>query len=184
MAKYSAAEYNYDIYNKELLIIIKVLEEWRLELEGVVYPVKIIMDYKNLKTFNTIKRLMPKYIRWSEFLSKFNFIIKYKPGFTNVRPNILSKKLENTPRDIKNDRFKVRKKLLIDELHFNKLFSIFKEGEDLYIDYIIIAGEPLIIYYLKGKKKETIHINDLINKAYANSIIILNIITAIKIRNR
>ena len=27
LTKYSAAEYNYDIYNKELLAIIKVLEE-------------------------------------------------------------------------------------------------------------------------------------------------------------
>ena len=62
LAKYSTAKYNYNIYNKELLAIIKVLEEQRLELEGVIYPVEIITDYKNLKTFSTTKRLMPKYI--------------------------------------------------------------------------------------------------------------------------
>jgi len=33
-AKHSAAECNYDIYDKELLAIIKALEEWRPELEG------------------------------------------------------------------------------------------------------------------------------------------------------
>ena len=34
LAKHSAAECNYDIYDKELLAIIKALEEWRPELEG------------------------------------------------------------------------------------------------------------------------------------------------------
>ena len=33
-AKYSAAECNYEIYDKELLAIVKVLEEWRPELQG------------------------------------------------------------------------------------------------------------------------------------------------------
>ena len=33
-AKHSAQECNYDIYDKELLAIIKALEEWRPELEG------------------------------------------------------------------------------------------------------------------------------------------------------
>lgn len=33
-AKHSSAECNYDIYDKELLAIIKALEEWRSELEG------------------------------------------------------------------------------------------------------------------------------------------------------
>jgi len=31
-AKYSAPEYNYKIYNKELLAIIKVLKKWRPKL--------------------------------------------------------------------------------------------------------------------------------------------------------
>ena len=33
-AKHSAQECNYDIYDKELLAIVKALEEWRPELEG------------------------------------------------------------------------------------------------------------------------------------------------------
>ena len=32
--KMNAAELNYDIYNKELLAIIRAFEEWRPELEG------------------------------------------------------------------------------------------------------------------------------------------------------
>ena len=33
--KFSGPEENYDVHDKELLAIIKALEEWRLELEGV-----------------------------------------------------------------------------------------------------------------------------------------------------
>jgi hypothetical protein len=36
--KHSTAECNYDIYDKELMAIIKALEEWRPECEGAVYP--------------------------------------------------------------------------------------------------------------------------------------------------
>jgi len=50
-AKHSALEYNYKIYNKELLAIIKALKEWRPKLQGTKQLFKIIMDYKNLQTF-------------------------------------------------------------------------------------------------------------------------------------
>jgi len=36
--KHSPAECNYDIYDKELMAIIKALEEWRPECEGAAYP--------------------------------------------------------------------------------------------------------------------------------------------------
>ena len=41
-------EYNYKIYDKELLAIIKALEEWRPKLQGTKELFKIITDYKNL----------------------------------------------------------------------------------------------------------------------------------------
>lgn len=37
----SPIEWNYKIYNKEILAIICVLEEWRYFLEGVVHLVKV-----------------------------------------------------------------------------------------------------------------------------------------------
>ena len=45
------AEYNYEIYNKELLAIIKAFENWRLELEGSSVPIKILTDYRGLEYF-------------------------------------------------------------------------------------------------------------------------------------
>lgn len=37
--KMTGLELNYDIYNKELLIIVKALREWRIYLEGIKYLV-------------------------------------------------------------------------------------------------------------------------------------------------
>jgi hypothetical protein len=57
--KMTVSECNYEIYDKELLAIIKVFEEWKPELAGILMdnPVKIFINYKNLKWFITTKRL-------------------------------------------------------------------------------------------------------------------------------
>ena len=37
--KYTPAEYNYEIYNKELMAIIRYFEEWRAELKSTPHPI-------------------------------------------------------------------------------------------------------------------------------------------------
>ena len=39
LRKHSLAECNYEIYDKELLAIIRVFKAWRLELEGSSFPI-------------------------------------------------------------------------------------------------------------------------------------------------
>ena len=39
---------NYDIHDKELLVIVEALREWRVYLEGIKYSVQIYIDHKNL----------------------------------------------------------------------------------------------------------------------------------------
>ena len=51
------AEYNYEIYDKELLAIVRCLEHWRPELESTDIPVQIFTDYKSLEYFMQIKEL-------------------------------------------------------------------------------------------------------------------------------
>ena len=51
------AELNYNIYNKELLGIVTVLKEWRAFLYGIIELFRVIIDYKNLVGFLTIKEL-------------------------------------------------------------------------------------------------------------------------------
>jgi ribonuclease HI len=73
--KHSPAECNYDIYDKELMAIIKALEEWRPECEGAAYPLQLITDHKNLEYFITKKLLNWRQARWSEFLTRFDYEI-------------------------------------------------------------------------------------------------------------
>jgi hypothetical protein len=77
--KRSPAECNYEIYDKELMAIVRAFEEWRPELQSVENPIKVLSDYKNLEYFTTTKLLNRRQARWSQFLSQFNFQIVYPP---------------------------------------------------------------------------------------------------------
>ena len=50
-------ERNYEIYDKEILAVIRGLENWRHLLEGVKYKFKVWTDYKNLEYFIKAEKL-------------------------------------------------------------------------------------------------------------------------------
>jgi RNase H-like domain found in reverse transcriptase/Reverse transcriptase (RNA-dependent DNA polymerase) len=54
------AERNYDICDRELLAIIKALEEWRHYLEGSPHQIEILSDHKNLEIFKETRKLSDK----------------------------------------------------------------------------------------------------------------------------
>jgi len=95
--KHSPAECNYDIYDKELMAIIKALEEWRPEYEGAAYPLQLISDHKNLEYFMTKKRLNQPQVRWSEFLTQFDCEIVYRPGKSNGKADVLTRRPGDLP---------------------------------------------------------------------------------------
>jgi hypothetical protein len=110
-AKHSPQECNYEIYDKELLAIIKAFEEWRPELEGSEDEFEVITDHKNLQHFMSTKLLNQRQARWSEFLSRFNFRIVYRPGKQGTKPDALSRKAEDRPassKDLSDDRISHR----------------------------------------------------------------------------
>jgi len=88
--KHSPAECNYDIYDKELMAIIKALEEWRPECEGAEYPLQLITDHKNLELFISKKLLNRRQARWAQFLSMFDYEIVYRPGKSNRKVDALT----------------------------------------------------------------------------------------------
>jgi len=55
---FSALELNYNIHNKELLVIFKAFKIWRHYLEGSASPINAVTDHKNLEYFSTTKVLM------------------------------------------------------------------------------------------------------------------------------
>ena len=97
--KHSPKEINYEIYDKELLAIIKSFEEWCPMLQGARLPVKILNDHKNLQYFISTKQLSHRQACWSEFFSRFNFIIQYWPGKLGAKPDALTRRLGNLPKE-------------------------------------------------------------------------------------
>ena len=95
--KHSPAECNYDIYDKELMAIIKALEEWRPECEGAAYPLQLITDHKNLEYFMTKKLLNRRQARWSEFLTRFDYEIVCRPGKSNGKADALTRRPGDLP---------------------------------------------------------------------------------------
>ena len=88
----SPAECNYDIYDKELLAIIRCFETWRPEMESVLEPIKVFTDHKSLEYFMTTKRLTRRQARWAGFLASFNFVINYQTGPQNAKADALTRR--------------------------------------------------------------------------------------------
>ncbi len=53
----SSVKHNYEIHNKEMLTIIRALQEWRHFIEGTEHQFEIWTDHKNLKYFMAAKQL-------------------------------------------------------------------------------------------------------------------------------
>ena len=96
--KHSPAECNYEIYDKELMAIVRAFEEWRPKLEGSTSPIDVISDHKNLEYFTSSKQLSRRQARWSEFLSRFDFKIVYRPGKAGGKPDALTRRSGDLPK--------------------------------------------------------------------------------------
>ncbi|CAJ0968583.1 unnamed protein product [Ranitomeya imitator] len=89
--KFSPAERNYDVGNRELLAMKWAFEEWRHWLEGAKHRVVVLTDHKNLTYLESAKWLNPRQARWSLFFSRFDFVVSYLLGSKNVKADALSR---------------------------------------------------------------------------------------------
>ncbi|QRW23107.1 Retrotransposable element Tf2 protein [Rhizoctonia solani] len=85
---FSGAEANYDTHNKELLAIIKALEEWRIFWKQ--------RTNRNLEYWMQARTFNRQHARWRVFLSDFNFEIHYCPGKQSGKPDALSRRSDYT----------------------------------------------------------------------------------------
>jgi transposase InsO family protein len=86
------AECNYQIHDKEMLAIVRSLEEWRPELQRRQDRFQIYTDHKSLEYFMSTKQLTARQARWAEALSEYYFIITYRPGKDNVQADALTRR--------------------------------------------------------------------------------------------
>ncbi|KAF8749931.1 hypothetical protein RHS01_09606 [Rhizoctonia solani] len=75
----SPAEKNYDIFDKELLAVIRAFKEWRHLLEGSELPVQVLTDHKILEYFSTSQ------------------IFEQTPGAQNKKADILLQRYNLVP---------------------------------------------------------------------------------------
>jgi len=87
---FHAIELNYDVHDKELLVIFEAFKKWWHYLEGTPTPVDVLTNHKNLVYFCKLKALSCHQARWSEFLAQFNLTIKFQPGRLGAKPDALT----------------------------------------------------------------------------------------------
>ena len=75
---FKKAELNYPVHEKEMLVIIRALKKWHVDLLGL--PFFVDMDHKTLENFNTQKDLSRWQARWMEFMLQFDASIVYIKG--------------------------------------------------------------------------------------------------------
>jgi hypothetical protein len=85
-------ERNYEIYDKEMLAIIRGLEEYRHYLEGHLHQFEIWSDHKNLGYFKQAQKLTRRQARWALYLTRFDYSLHHKPGKTMQAEDPLSRR--------------------------------------------------------------------------------------------
>jgi len=83
---------NYEIHDKEMLVIIRGLEAWRHLLEGAQFRFKIWTDHKNLEYFMKVQKLNRRQACWALYLSRFDFTLKHVPGTRMGKADGLSRR--------------------------------------------------------------------------------------------
>ena len=84
-------EKNYEIHDKEMLVIIRGLENWRHLLEGTKYKFEVWTNYKNLEYFMKVQKFNRRQAHWALYLSRFDFTLKHIPETKIEKADRLSK---------------------------------------------------------------------------------------------
>ena len=94
---FSPTERNYEIYDRELLAIIRALEEWRHYIQGSPHTTTLFSDHKNLTYYREAKKLNRRQARWSLYLSEFDVKLVHLPGNKIPQSDALSRRPDFVP---------------------------------------------------------------------------------------
>lgn len=152
------AECNYEIHDKELLAIMRCLDQWRPELEGTKIPFKILTDHQPLEYFMTSKKLNRRQARWAQILAGYNFKLSYRPGKANGKADALTRRSSDKIKDENDDRQKHQHQtILVKDRLDQGLFQILDQDLQTAIEQ---DGQPerldIAIQEIDGQGSETI----------------------------
>ena len=86
----SPEEQNYLVADKEMLSVIRTLEQWCHYLEGAKHQFDIWNDHVNLQWFMKRQDLNCWQAQWAQYLSWFSFLWSHKAGYTMGKADTLS----------------------------------------------------------------------------------------------
>ena len=146
-----SAEYNYKIYDKELLTIIWCLKHWHFKLKCTNILIKIFIDHLNLKYFIIIKKLIRRQTRWAEKLFEYNFKIIYQSEKQNLKADVLIR-MSDVKSVESNDDWKLYQHQMLLSASTFKLQSI-EDNQDL--------TQILLIFNSDSKQKSKANENSI-----------------------
>lgn len=114
----SPPERNYHTADRELLAIIRALEEWRHLLAGSKHPITVLTDHANLQHFRAKQQLNSRQMRWALWLDEQfkHLIIRYRPGRQSSVPDALSRRPDHG--EAEEDKKERRKGQLLPDAYF------------------------------------------------------------------
>jgi hypothetical protein len=125
--KFSPAEINYEIHNKELLTIVDCFKAWSWYLEGLLHTVQVFTDHKNLEYFMTTMVLNRRQACCAQELAGMDFKIFYRKGTSNGKPDTLLRHPEYCPE--KGGGRDQPIQTILNEKHFGTILAISTGGE-------------------------------------------------------
>jgi RNase H-like domain found in reverse transcriptase len=90
-ASFIAAEQNYDIYEQELLAVVKAFKHWRSHLGWTKFPITVVTDHANLAYWKEPKDLDCRTARWHALLQDYWFNIQVTPRKSHAVADFLSR---------------------------------------------------------------------------------------------
>ncbi|KIN99395.1 hypothetical protein M404DRAFT_30453 [Pisolithus tinctorius Marx 270] len=101
---FNPAERNYDIYDRELLGVIRGLKTWRHYLHGSLLLVKVFTNHKNLTYFKAPQNLNHHQAHWLLNLTEFDLQLEHIPGKDLAASNALSHQTDHVPDDNEDNK--------------------------------------------------------------------------------
>ena len=102
--KMISAKCNYEIHDKKFLIIVFAFKQWRHYLKKTKKQMLVLTNHRNLNRFMFTTKLSLRQVRWTQKLSRYNFVIDYRSDSKNSANDlfrrfdymtIIEKKIEN-----------------------------------------------------------------------------------------
>ncbi len=136
----SSAECNYEIYDKELLIIIWAFEHWWFKLKLINISIKMFINHQALISLIKDKKLSWWQMRWIQKLADFNFKIMYRSDKQNIKINALTCWADFMSRDLNDERIQYQKTTILTS-NWMKIADLKKNNDQSIYKQILETNE-------------------------------------------